>query len=332
MGKDTPAAPDYKGAAEQTAASSEEVNTQQTYANRPTTKTPWGTQTWNTSQGVDPSTGKPVTKWEQNIQLTPDQQAALNDQQKIQAGRSGAAETLLGQATSNFQTPFDWGSLPSGGDRVGPAGSSAFSFGDAPGSASSYRQKAQDAVDALQEPGLKRSRDASDARLAAQGITQGSEAWKAEQQSLGDSEARAHLAAIDSGRAEADQSYRQDLSTGQFENQRQAQDTSQIMARGGADIQAGGYNQSLRQQKIAEMAQKRGMSLNELNALLTGQQVSMPNMPNAPTAGKAAGADYNSAAQQGYGSALDAANINNANSSSTYGAVGTAALAALSFY
>jgi hypothetical protein len=35
-----------------------------------------------------------------------------------------------------------------------------------------------------------------------------------------------------------------------------------------------------RQQAIAEMAQQRGMPLNELNALLTGQQVSTPQMPS----------------------------------------------------
>jgi len=42
--------------------------------------------------------------------------------------------------------------------------------------------------------------------------------------------------------------------------------------------------------------QKRGFSLNEINALLSGQQVGLPSMPSFESAGKAAGVDYSGAA------------------------------------
>jgi hypothetical protein len=45
-----------------------------------------------------------------------------------------------------------------------------------------------------------------------------------------------------------------------------------------------GLQTQLRQQKIAEEAQRRNMSLNEMNALMSGQQVQAPQMPGFQTA------------------------------------------------
>lgn len=110
--KKAPAAPDYTGAAERQAQSSERVTNQQTWANRPTINTPWGQQSWNTQAVTDPATGQQVTEWTQNLTLSPEQQAALDSQMAIQQGRSEGAQTLLGQAVGNFQRPMDWNSLP----------------------------------------------------------------------------------------------------------------------------------------------------------------------------------------------------------------------------
>jgi hypothetical protein len=55
---------------------------------------------------------------------------------------------------------------------------------------------------------------------------------------------------------------------------------AQALGEGRADV---GAQSAIRQQAIAEEAQRRGMPLNELNALLSGQQVSMPQgMQQAP--------------------------------------------------
>jgi hypothetical protein len=70
-----PAAPDYTGAAVAQGQSSKENTTAQTWANRPELNTPWGQQTWESSSAIDPATGQPVTKWQSNINLTPEQQA-----------------------------------------------------------------------------------------------------------------------------------------------------------------------------------------------------------------------------------------------------------------
>jgi hypothetical protein len=67
------------------------------------------------------------------------------------------------------------------------------------------------------------------------------------------------------------------------------------------------YANALRQQQMAEAMQKRGFSLNEINALLSGQQVGTPQMPNFMGASAAQPAPI-------YQAAADQASINAANS------------------
>ncbi|MBI3715659.1 MAG: hypothetical protein HY255_06665 [Betaproteobacteria bacterium] len=102
-----PPAPDYTQAAQATAASNQQQNTAQTWANRPTMTTPWGTSTWTSSTATDPATGQPVTQWANNVTLTPEEQAALTQQQHLQSGLSTAAASLLGRATDSFGQPWD---------------------------------------------------------------------------------------------------------------------------------------------------------------------------------------------------------------------------------
>lgn len=125
MGKSSAPAPDYQGAAQATAAGNLQNLNAQTWANRPTMSTPWGTSTWDTSvdttaynravedwkaAGSDPKTmptRNTYTTWANNVTLTPAQQAALNDQQQIQAGQSDLAQTLQGQAAETMEGGFD---------------------------------------------------------------------------------------------------------------------------------------------------------------------------------------------------------------------------------
>ena len=48
----------------------------------------------------------------------------------------------------------------------------------------------------------------------------------------------------------------------------------------GQQMEQASLQNRLRQQAISEEAQRRGMSINEMNALMTGQQVNMPQMPS----------------------------------------------------
>lgn len=266
MGKKSgPPAPDYKGTAEAQSESSAYNTSLQNWANRPTLTTPWGSQSWTSSQQIDPATGKPVTSWASNIQLSPDQQAALDDQMKIQSGRSDAALGLLNQATDAFNSPFQWGSPVRSQLDYDP---------------SKFRQEAQDAVWKLQQPMLDENQKKMEASLLNQGISLGSEAWDKRQREQDDAMARARLMSVEAGRGEADSMFSHALQSGQFENQ-------------------------AHQQAIADEMMRRNMPLNDLNALLTGQQVGMPQKPNFMGAGKGETTQYLPAAQMGYDASLD---------------------------
>lgn len=75
--------------------------------------------------------------------------------------------------------------------------------------------------------------------------------------------------------------------------------------------QAADRQNTLRTQKINEELQKRGTSLNEMNALISGQQVQTPNMPTISLAGRAQGPDMLRAAEGEYSAALDRTNAAN---------------------
>ncbi len=113
MSKSTPKAPDYAGAAQAQADSSREVTEQQTWANRPTINTPFGQQTWSVTPQWDPSTQQYLNTWEQNTNLTPESQAALDSQLRLTQGRSDLAEGLLGRVQDEYGEPMDWSQFQS---------------------------------------------------------------------------------------------------------------------------------------------------------------------------------------------------------------------------
>lgn len=433
--KSTPKTPDYMGTAQVQADASKDATLQQNYANRPTMTTPWGTQSWNTTAGTDPATGKPITNWSTEIQLSPEQQQALDSQMQIQQGRSDAANQMLGQVQSAFQTPIDYGSMPDRAGNVqglnlsgqplpdgtlpnqsfgqgvgGVTNSGAFNFGPVQttlGDAgqiqdrltsdpSGFRQQAQDAVWNLQKPMFEERRAALETQLSNQGLARGSEAWEREMRSAGDAEARAQLQAIDAGRVEANQMFGQDLASGQFANNAQgqrfgqnlaggqfanagqAQDAQQQMAVGAFDnaaqaqefgqsqtvagfenasaqqnfqnlmaraqqgdarammelqsqMAAGQFNNQNRAGAINEEQTRRSQPLNELNALLTGQQVQNPNMPNFTPSSQSQTPDLLGAQMSQYQADMNNASANTASVNSMIGNLGTAAAMAFIF-
>jgi hypothetical protein len=81
-----------------------------------------------------------------------------------------------------------------------------------------------------------------------------------------------------------------------------------------AALQAAQANLGLRQAGINEQQQLRGIPLNELNALLTGQQVQSPQFPGFTPAGAQQAPNLLGALQSGYQSDLNASNAQNASS------------------
>ena len=138
------------------------------------------------------------------------------------------------------------------------------------------------------------------------------------------------------------QAFGQNLAAGQFGNQAlgQAQnlDINRMQAMNQAQQQGFGQNlqyanmmNQLRQQAIAEQMQRRGMSLNEMNALLTGQQVGMPQMPRFNAAGASETPQLLNAGQMGYQANLDAFNAQQQGLANTMGGLTNLASTAFMF-
>ena len=108
MGKKAPAPPDYTAAAEQTAEGNAQAMRDQTYANRVNQYNPWGDLTYDSYQAIDPSTGKSVTRWNQNQTLTPELQAALEAEMSLQKGRSELGAGMMGDLQQDYGTRMNF--------------------------------------------------------------------------------------------------------------------------------------------------------------------------------------------------------------------------------
>jgi len=80
----------------------------------------------------------------------------------------------------------------------------------------------------------------------------------------------------------------------------------------GQQMQQAGYQQQLRQAAIAEEQLRRTQPLNEINAMLSGQQIQAPNMPSFQGANRADTTNYMGAAQNQYQGALNSFNAEQA--------------------
>lgn len=281
MAKKAPDAPDYKGAAEQTAQSSKEVTNIQNFANRPDQITPFGNQTWTTQATIDPATGQRVTKWVQNTTLDPKAQQALDDQQALDAGRSQIAGSMLNRVSQEFAPTMDWSQFGQGGDRVQGGNYYDNKAGDA-----LYNQFSQ-----RNEPIFQQQQAQMETKLRNQGLNPGDEAYDAQMKGM----------AQQQNDARTNAGFQAAQLAGAEGNRMQGMDTA-----------AGGYNTTLRQQQIAEEMQKRGFSLNEINGLLNGQQIGMPSMPGFNQATKSDATDYSGAMKNTYDANLNSANASNA--------------------
>jgi hypothetical protein len=361
-----PAAPDYLGAAQQQAAASKELTNIQNFANRPTINTPFGSQSWQTGSTVDPATGQQVTSWTQNNTLAPELQQALGAQIGLQNDRSQLASDFMGRVEQEYQRPFDWQSLPqmAGLDRqtrlntqladYAPGLQTSLQTQDNPALPqfdSSYRDTVAQSLMERMQPVHERQQQQLETQLANQGFTVGTEGYTRALADLQGRQAAERYNALDTAGNEAQrlfnmgmgarqQAFGEDLQSGQFGNQALGQagalDMQRMGAMNAALSQQQGLNQNfadqqnrLRQQAIAEQMQRRGMSLNEMNALLSGQQVAMPQMPSFVSAQRSETPNILGATQMGYDAALGAYNAQQAGAANTMGglfSLGSAAL------
>lgn len=304
MSKNTPAPPDYAGAAQQQAQSSREVTEQQTWANRPTINTPFGQQTWSVTPQWDPATGQYINTWAQNTNLTPEAQRSLDSQMQLQQSRSDLANDLTGRMESEYSQPMNWGGFQ---ELSGPMQNEQIqrSVGNTP----DYMKSAEDAIynqwSSRQEPRMQQESEAMRTRLYNQGLTEGDAAYDQAMQRMSqdqnDARQQAQYQATIGAGQEAQRMQGMDVQSGNFANQASGQAYQQNM-------NSANFQNTLRQQQIAEAMQQRGFSLNEINAIMSGQQVGMPSMPSFNAANRSEGEQSLQAANMGWGAQMDAYN------------------------
>lgn len=317
MGKSAPPPPDYRAAAEEQGRSSREVTEQQTWANRPDQFTPFGNQTWTNTPTRDPTTGQMLNRWAQTTELDPDMQRALDAQTNLTAGRSEIGSEMLDRIRSEFEPIVDFNQFSPAGGRV-----QGGRFRGELGGADAFMGRAGDALmsqfTSRMDPKFKREGEQFDATLRARGLKPGDEGYDQGLADLRESQNdQFNQAMFQAQQLSAGEASRlQDMDQQSMDAMNRA-----ISAQFGQDMDQSSFDTQIRQQQIAELMAQRGLSLNEANALVSGQQVAMPNMPSFNNASRAESTQYNQAARDQYQASLDAFNAEQAALSGMMGAI-----------
>jgi len=231
-----PPPPDYAGAARETAAGNLAAAQTATAANRVNQITPYGNLNY-AETGTD-SRGNPI--WTATQALSPEQQQILNMQNQASLGLGSAITSQLGQVQDVMGQGFN-PNLPSTGFNAG--------------------ENYQDAYMRRLAPQLEQNRESMQARLANQGIVQGTQAY--------------------------DNAMRQ-----------QAQRENDLLL--GATTQGFGVGSQANQQAFNQALTRYNLPLNTLSALRTGAQVQNPSFVNSAAQANTSGADILGASQMGY--------------------------------
>ena len=281
MGKSSPAAPDYKGAALAEASASKDINTQQTWANRPNQYTPYGQLEWEASQGTDPSTGKPITQWNQYESLSPELQKIYDDEVGLQGGKTALAGGMMGRMSDEFGQTMDWGQF---GDQAGVDPQARM------GDPEMWRNQAYENMYGRSTRSLDPQYEQSEATLRSkllnQGLTEGDQAYDTAMENFN----RDKTDAYDQARSSAQ------LYSGQEGQRMQGMERTGIGYNQDTTFREADYSNKLRQEAMKEEMTKRGFSLNEINALISGQQVQNPTFEGYSGANKSATPQLNAAA------------------------------------
>lgn len=161
---DAPPPPDYAGAANATAAGNLEASKYATKANRADQYTPYGSSTWQ-NIGDD--------RWAQSINLTPEGQALLDQQNKTSQNLANLQDTASARVAAQQGRGWNDGLIKTQGQAYNP-------YADT--------NTATQSIMARLNPQLDRRRASSETQLANQGIQRGSEAWRNAQTDLTEAE------------------------------------------------------------------------------------------------------------------------------------------------
>lgn len=287
--------------------------------------------------------------WQATTTLSPEQQRLYDQTTAGQLMYGDAALRGLSQLQGKIGSPVDYANAPAAGTAYQQQGQIAPTLTQDAwqaiqpniGYGAESRARVEDALFQRLAPSQNAQRAATNQSLANQGLTPGSEAYNNSMRALGQQENDARLAVIAQGGQEealqagiASQLFNQQSSNRDaLLNAQNALFGQQTAARGLFDQeQQQGFNQSnaLRQQAIQEQLTARQIPLNEIAALLGGQQVQYPQFTN--TAQTQQGNTDLASIMNGYissqNNAYNARVQQAASGNATTGTIGAAAIAA----
>lgn len=282
---------------------------------------------------VNPS---PDEGWVATQQLSPEQQEILNYQNQTSIGLGKLAGQGLRYVENMLNTPFDTSRLAPMRSNVEQENFTR--AGNAPNLQTSIGQnagmegwdRASNLMMQRLDPQLQRQQEQLDAKLAAQGIPLGSEAYTRAKQDLAMQQNDLRTQAQLQAQNVQQNLFGQELQAGQFGNQALlAQNAAQLQNLGfnNAQIQQMFANQmananlsnQARQQGFGELSYLRNEPINTLNAVRSGAQVQSPNFVNVPLQATAAGPDYLGAANAQYANQMAGYNAQQAAQSNMMG-------------
>lgn len=343
MGKSkAPPAPDYTAAAKATAQGDLEAAKFATKANRINQNTPYGSLTYQYNPEFDAQGKETGGGWTQTETLTPQAQAALDQELALNQKYGEVANIGFDKARGIFESPeLNTSGLPQitginagllGGVRdLNTEGLNQIRGIDQsvlPRASINPGTTAQQAIMSRLNPQLSQQEEALRTRLANQGITLGSEAYRREMdlqgQRANDLQLQAAAQGISLDQAARQQAFGEqqalqasDMATrDQLFGERQAlsgfdaQRRAQQLAEQGA---ISSNTADMRARALQEQAMLQDRPLNLINALRTGNQVNAPQFQQFSQQSTTQGPDILGATNAQYQAAVSANNAKNAN-------------------
>jgi hypothetical protein len=328
VGKKSSKAPDLEKAAQAQGVENEKVWNMQNFADRGRKINPYGTEEYTPYSTVNPATGETMQQWEQNTTLNPEFQSIFDAQTRTQGTRTDLGETVAGRLKDDYSQGVDWSEVGDWGDT--PEAQRSMGLGGNVGDPNDYRQRGEDAsynkAMSRLNPRFKEESRALEQQMRNQGLQPSDRAWQdaMDTTSRGQNDATdlAIWGASEAGREESALNFGQDLSR----NRNTFDQGSRANADNfGRDMATSQYSNQLRKDQGTELQQRRGSNLNELNAIISGQQVSSPQFANMAQGGGPAAAPL-------YQASIDGVNADAASQQGFWGGLGDLAGAGLGAY
>ena len=288
---------------------------------------------------TDPQTGQWIPQVTATTTLSPEQQRLYDQNTQIGGDLNDLAIRGIGYVDQASQNPIDQSKLPSlAGGLAAPTFQSSYDFsqvGAMPNSEdfAGQRDKITDAMMQRLQPYLDRQRDATNTRLANQGITNGSEAWKWDQDALNRGENDQRIAALLAGDQEQQNLFNNAMGirqqgVGEATAQGDMYNRSQE-AGFNTGLASGQFSNQARAQAIQEADYFKNQPLNMLNALRSGNQTSMPQFGSVTAGAQIGAAPVYAATSDAYSAALEKYKIQSANSGGFLGGLASLGGAAI---